>query len=55
MFEFYAGLEYRLFKNLAVGAAYDRLSTGLQNTNRGGFELDVAYNLVYFYGTVYAF
>lgn len=55
MFEFYAGLEYRLFKNLAVGAAYDRLAAGLQDTSRGGFEIDVAYNLAYFYGTVYLF
>ncbi len=55
MFEFYAGLEYRLFKHFAVGAAYDRLAAGLQDTSRGGFEIDVAYNLAYFYGTVYAF
>ena len=55
MFEFYAGLEYRLFKHFAVGAAYDRLSTGLQNTSRDGFELDVAYNLAYFYGSLYLF
>jgi hypothetical protein len=55
MFEYYAGLEYRLFKHFAVGAAYDRLATGLQDTSRGGAEIDVAYNLAYFYGTLYLF
>ena len=55
MFEFYAGLEYRLFRHFALGAAYDRLSADLQNTTRGGFEFDLAYNLAYVYGTLYFF
>ena len=38
-----------------IGAAYDRLSADLQNTTRGGFEFDLAYNLAYFYGTLYFF
>jgi hypothetical protein len=55
MFEFYAGLEYRLFKHFAMGVAYDRLSTDLQDTSRSGFEFDFSYNLAYFYGTLYFF
>lgn len=55
MFEFYAGLEYRLFKHFALGAAYDRLDAGLQDTSTGGFDVNFAYNLVYVYGTLYLF
>jgi len=55
MFEFYAGLEYRLFRHFAIGAAYDRLTADLQDTSRGGFEFDLSYNLAYFYGTLYFF
>lgn len=53
MFEFYAGLEYRLFKHLAVGAAYDRLSADLQDTNHDGWEFDFSYNLAFVYGSLY--
>jgi len=55
MFEYYFGLEYRLFRHFAVGAAYDRLAADLQDTSRGGFEFDLAYNLAFFYGTLYFF
>jgi hypothetical protein len=55
MFEFYAGLEYRLFKHFALGTAYDRLDASLQDTSRDGFEFSLAYNLVYIYGTIYLF
>jgi hypothetical protein len=55
MFELYAGLEYRLFRHFALGAAYDRLAADLQDTTTGGFEFDLAYNLVYLYGTLYFF
>jgi hypothetical protein len=55
MFEFYAGLEYRLFKHFALGTAYDRLSAGLQDTSRDGFEFNLSYNLVYLYATLYLF
>ncbi|HJR77302.1 MAG TPA: hypothetical protein VJ805_10020 [Nitrospiraceae bacterium] len=55
MFEYYAGLEYRVLKHFAIGAAYDRLSAALQDTTRGGFEFDMAYNLAFFYGTLYFF
>ncbi len=55
LFEFYAGLEYRLFKHFALGAAYDRLSTDVQNTSSSGYEFSLDYNLVYLYGTLYLF
>ncbi|MEX5214476.1 MAG: hypothetical protein NW703_09970 [Nitrospiraceae bacterium] len=55
MFEYYLGIEYRLFKHFAMDVAYDRLAADLQDTSRGGFEFDLSYNLVYFYGTVYLF
>ncbi len=55
MFELYVGLEYRLFRHFALGAAYDRLATNLQDTTRSGFEFNLAYNLAYFYGTLYFF
>ena len=55
MFEFYAGLEYRLFKHLALGAAYDRLSAGLRDTTTDGYEFSLNYNVVYLYATLYLF
>jgi len=56
MFEFYAGLEYRLFKNFALGAAYDRLVVDVQNqSSSGGFNVNLGYNLLYLYGSIYLF
>jgi hypothetical protein len=55
MFEFYAGLEYRLFKHFALGAAYDRLSVDVKNESRGGWRVNLDYNLLYMYGTIYVF
>ena len=55
MFEFYAGLEYRLHEHFALGAAYDRLSAGLKGSGSQGFNVDFGYNLAYFYATLYAF
>lgn len=56
MFEIYFGLEYQLFKHLAIGAAYDRLQADVTNNNdSGGFRVNTAFNLVYLYGTVYFF
>ncbi|MGH7216912.1 MAG: hypothetical protein ACREIG_06725 [Nitrospiraceae bacterium] len=55
MFEFYAGLEYRLFQHFAMGAAYDRLIAGLNGSGTQGFNVDFGYNLAYIYGTIYAF
>jgi hypothetical protein len=55
MFEFYAGLEYRLHEHFALGAAYDRLSAGLKSSGSQGFNVDFGYNLAYLYATLYAF
>jgi hypothetical protein len=55
MFEFYAGLEYRLFQHFAMGAAFDRLSAGLKASGDEGFNVNFSYNLAYVYATLYAF
>jgi hypothetical protein len=55
MFEFYAGLEYRLFQHFAMGAAYDRLQANLRGDGDQGFNTDFSYNLAYVYATVYLF
>jgi hypothetical protein len=55
MFELYAGLEYRLFKHFAMGAAYDRLTAGLKGNGDQGFNINFSYNLAYVYATLYAF
>lgn len=55
MFEFYAGLEYRLHQHFAMGAAYDRLTAGLNGSGNQGFSVDFGYNLAYVYATLYAF
>lgn len=55
MFEFYAGLEYRLFRHFAMGAAYDRLQAGLRGDGDKGFNANFSYNLAYVYATIYAF
>jgi len=55
MFEFYAGLEYRLHKHFAMGAAFDRLQAGLKGNGEQGFNVNFSYNLAYVYATLYAF
>jgi hypothetical protein len=55
MFEFYAGLEYRLHKHFAMGAAFDRLQAGLSGSGDQGFNINFSYNLAYVYATIYAF
>ena len=55
MFEFYAGLEYRLHKHFAMGAAFDRLQAGLKGSGEQGFNVNFSYNLAYVYATLYAF
>jgi len=55
MFEFYAGLEYRLLKHFAMGAAYDRLQAGLRGDGDRGFNINFSYNLLYLYATLYVF
>ncbi|HSN04076.1 MAG TPA: hypothetical protein VLS44_03780 [Nitrospira sp.] len=55
MFEFYAGLEYRLHKHFAMGAAFDRLQAELRGSGDEGFNANFSYNLAYVYATIYAF
>jgi len=55
MFELYAGLEYRIIRHFALGAAYDRLQAGLRGNGHEGFNANFSYNLLYVYGTIYAF
>jgi hypothetical protein len=55
MLEFYAGLEYRLFKHFALGASYDRLQTNveLNKKSSSGFSVETAWNTVFLYGALY--
>jgi hypothetical protein len=55
MFEFYAGLEYRLLKQFAMGAAFDRLTAGLSGSGDQAFNVNFSYNLAYIYATIYLF
>jgi hypothetical protein len=56
MFELYGGLEYRIFKQFAMGAAYDRLSANLRgDAPQQGFQANFSYNLAYVYATLYLF
>jgi hypothetical protein len=55
MFEFYAGLEYRLLRHFAMGAAYDRLQAALRGDGDRGFNFNFSYNLAYVYATLYFF
>lgn len=55
MFEFYAGLEYRLHQHFAMGAAFDRLQAELRGSGKEGFNVNFSYNLAYVYATIYAF
>ena len=55
MFEFYAGLEYRIVNHLAMGAAFDRLQAELRGNGHEGFNANFSYNLMYLYASVYLF
>ncbi len=56
MFELYGGLEYRIVKHFAMGAAYDRLSANLRGDQpQAGFQANFSYNLAYVYATIYLF
>jgi len=55
MFEFYAGLEYRIVQHFSMGAAYDRLQAELRGNGHEGFNANFSYNLLYLYATVYLF
>jgi hypothetical protein len=49
------GLEYRLFKHVGVGVAYDRLMLNLdyKSGKSDGWELDASWNGGLFYGALY--
>ena len=53
--EFYFGLEYRVFKHFAIGAAYDRIMLDLEykSGKPKGWELNAAWNSGIFYGALY--
>ncbi|WP_447983132.1 hypothetical protein [Nitrospira sp. Nam74] len=56
MFEFYAGLEYRLFTHLGLGASYDRLQANVdvsKSNSVSGIRVDNAWNTVFLYGALY--
>ncbi|HET7910201.1 MAG TPA: hypothetical protein VFL19_05795 [Nitrospira sp.] len=55
MFEFYAGLEYRIVNHFAMGAAFDRLQADLRGNGHNGFSANFSYNLAYVYASVYLF
>ena len=55
MFEFYAGLEYRIVNHFAMGAAFDRLQADLRGNGHNGFQANFSYNLMYLYASVYLF
>ena len=55
MMEFYAGLEYRLFKPLGFGVAYDRLVVNAGSNSSNGFTADMNWNLLYMYASLYLF
>ena len=56
MIEFYAGLDYQLFKYFALGAAYNLFAVNVENTDtRDGWKVSNAWNLVFVYGTLSAF
>jgi len=56
MFEFYAGLEYRLFTHFSLGASYDRLQANVdlhKATSSSGVAINNAWNTVFLYGALY--
>ncbi len=55
MAELFIGLEYRVFKHFAVGAAYDRMLVDVEykNGKPKGWELDISWNSGLFYGALY--
>jgi hypothetical protein len=55
MAEFFVGLEYRLFKHLAIGSAFNRfwLDIDWKPGNKKGWEINSSWNGVLFYGALY--
>ena len=55
MSELFIGLEYRLFKRFALGAAFDRVTINVEHKagKSGGFDIDGAWNGGLVYGALY--
>ncbi|MDH4245242.1 MAG: hypothetical protein OEV38_15965 [Nitrospira sp.] len=55
MTEMYLGLEYRLFKHLAVGAAFNRLDVDLkyEPDKASGWQVRNDWNMLYLFGSLY--
>lgn len=55
MTELYFGLEYRLFKHVAVGAAYNRLDVNVkyESEKSTGWQVRNDWNMVYVFGSLY--
>lgn len=55
MTELYFGLEYRLFKHVAVGAAFNRLDLNVkyEPETRAGWQVRNDWNMVYLFGSLY--
>jgi hypothetical protein len=55
MTETYIGLEYRLFKHVGVGAAFNRLDVDMKYApeKSTGFQLRNDWNMLYVFGSVY--
>lgn len=55
MSEMYMGLEYRLFRNFAVGAAYNRLDIDIKNNPQSGsgYRVENDWNTAYLFGSLY--
>ena len=55
MTELYFGLEYRLFKHVAVGAAFNRLDLNVkyEPEKRTGWQVRNDWNMVYLFGSLY--
>jgi len=55
MTEVYLGLEYRVFKHFALGAAYDFLyvNAGYDPKDKSGFEVTNSWNTVFAYAALY--
>lgn len=55
MNEIYVGLEYRLFKHFALGAAYNRLDVNLnyEPENSSGWQIRNDWNMLYAFGSLY--
>lgn len=55
MSEMYMGLEYRLFKNFGVGAAYNRLAIDIKHNPQSdsGWRVENDWNTMYVFGSLY--